>query len=252
MIVHCLGTTGYHPSPTRHTACYYLPEQALLLDAGTGLFRLVEHLRAKPQDRLDIFLSHAHLDHVIGLTFLIDVMAVTSLKQVRVFGIAEKLAAIRAHLFSEHLFPVMPDFTLCPLETQSGSLRLHDQSLLTWFPLKHPGGALGVRIDTEDGAMAYITDTTAELQADYVDHLHGLRLLMHECYFNDEHRALSEKTGHSWLGAVTELVRSLRPQRTALIHINPLAEILAAPLELGDEHHQLQMEVAQDGDILRL
>ncbi|MGN6547595.1 MAG: MBL fold metallo-hydrolase, partial [Aureliella sp.] len=103
MKLHCLGTTGYHPSSTRQTACYYLPELSLVLDAGTGIIGLTNQLRAEPRESLDIFLSHAHLDHIIGLTFLLDTLAVTSLKRVRVLGAAVKLRAVREHLFSEHL-----------------------------------------------------------------------------------------------------------------------------------------------------
>ena len=37
-----LGTAGYHPSETRHTACVMLPEAGIVLDAGTGFFRVRE------------------------------------------------------------------------------------------------------------------------------------------------------------------------------------------------------------------
>lgn len=60
-----LGTTGYHPNRRRHTACMFLPEVGVVLDAGTGMFRVRDHLATS---HLDIFLTHAHLDHVVGLT----------------------------------------------------------------------------------------------------------------------------------------------------------------------------------------
>ena len=50
-----LGTTGYHPSERRHTACMMLPEIGVVLDAGTAMFRVRQHL-ATPT--LDIFLTH--------------------------------------------------------------------------------------------------------------------------------------------------------------------------------------------------
>ena len=51
MKLHCLGTGGYHPSEHRHTACYYLPELQLVLDAGTGMFRLPNQLKTQQQAR---------------------------------------------------------------------------------------------------------------------------------------------------------------------------------------------------------
>ena len=65
---------------------------------------------------LDIFLSHTHLDHVIGLTFLFDVLFEKQVERVRVHGEAGKLAALREHLFSETLFPAQPPIEWQPLD----------------------------------------------------------------------------------------------------------------------------------------
>jgi ribonuclease BN (tRNA processing enzyme) len=86
-----LGTGGYHPSETRHTACIMFPEVGVVLDAGTGFFRVREHLAT---DELSIFLSHAHLDHTVGLTFLIDTAYETRLKRTTVHAAPEALDAI--------------------------------------------------------------------------------------------------------------------------------------------------------------
>src|SRR3974377_1777536 len=95
-----LGTTGYHPNPRRHTPCLLLPECGVMLDAGTAMFRAAKLLQTAT---LDIFLTHAHLDHVIGLTYLFDVMYEHPLEQVTVHGAADKLAAIDRHLFADEL-----------------------------------------------------------------------------------------------------------------------------------------------------
>ena len=97
MQLHCLGTAGYHPNEDRHTSCYFLPESGIVLDAGTGLFRLAELIETPT---LDIVLSHAHLDHVAGLTFLLDVLYQRPVDRLRIWGEKEKLAAIEQHLFS--------------------------------------------------------------------------------------------------------------------------------------------------------
>ena len=251
MKVHCLGTTGYHPSPTRHTACYYLPEHSLVLDAGTGIFRLTEVLLSEPRESLDIFLSHAHLDHVVGLTFLLDTFAVTTLKRVRLLAARAKLAAIQQQLFSEHLFPLLPpQIEFQALEEIDAPLELSSGATIEWFPLEHPMGSNGLRLDFRGQSLAYVTDTVARPDAAYVPLVKGVDLLLHECYFTDEHRVLAEKTGHSWLSAVTDVVRLVGARKTALIHLNPLAEILKSQLVLTAEHRQLGMQVPNDGDCL--
>src|SRR5579871_6726587 len=66
MILQFLGTGGYHPNERRHTACLLLPEVGVVFDAGTGAFRIRERLRTPD---IQLFLTHAHLDHVVGLTY---------------------------------------------------------------------------------------------------------------------------------------------------------------------------------------
>ena len=61
----------------------------------------MEHLLQEPKRSIDILLSHAHLDHVVGLTFLVDALAVTELEQIRLIGEAEKLRVVREHLYHE-------------------------------------------------------------------------------------------------------------------------------------------------------
>jgi ribonuclease Z len=248
MRLHCLGTTGYHPSPSRHTACYYISDLALVFDAGTGIFRLIEHLLKEPKSSIDILLSHAHLDHVVGLTFLLDALAVTDLKTIRVFGEAAKLDAIREHIYSELLFPVLPPMEFLPLDGESGTLRLGEQreTLVRYFPLEHPGGTIGYVVESEGKKVAYVTDTIARPDANYLKELINIDLLLHECYFSNDYTELAVRTGHSWLDAVADVVGKVCPKRTALIHINPLAEILGNGFAISSEHEALNMFVAED------
>src|SRR5580658_6155540 len=113
-----LGSTGYHPNELRQTACFMLPELGLVLDAGTGMFRVRNWLSTPT---LDIFLTHSHLDHVFGLTFLFDVLVGHESTAVTVHAEADKLAAIEEHLLSPLLFPVkLP----CRYEPLAGPVKL--------------------------------------------------------------------------------------------------------------------------------
>jgi ribonuclease Z len=245
MQILCLGTTGYHPSESRHTACYFLPEIGVLLDAGTGLFRLTELLRRRPIGELDILLSHAHLDHVIGLTFLLDIMATTELQTVRVHGSKEKLMVVRDHLFHPMLFPVAPQFSFHEFPTETQSIDLPG-ARLQYFDLEHPGGSVGMVLETPTKKIAYITDTRPLSIIQWESRLEGLDLLMHECYFTDQSQDLALQSGHCWLSAVTELVEAIRPKKTLLIHANPQAEIIGHSLTLELRHQRLGISIAED------
>jgi len=213
-----LGTTGYHPSDTRQTACMMLPECGILLDAGTAMYRVRDQLAT---NTLDIFLTHTHLDHVIGLTFLFDILHERSVDTIRVHGPEAKLAALRKHLFSEDLFPVMPPIDWRPLPSQH--LKLAGNVSVMHFPLVHPGGSIGYRLDWPDRSLAYVTDTTAHEQAEYVQHIRHVDLLIHECYFPDGWEEKAELTGHSCLTPVAQVARRADVGQLVLVHINPLA-----------------------------
>lgn len=213
-----LGTGGYHPSDQRQTACVMLPELGVVLDAGTATYRVRDYLMTST---LDFFLTHAHLDHVIGLTYLFDVVRARSVRQLVVHASPEVIPHIENHLFASGLFPVRPAFQLQPL---TGTVTLKDEGRLSWFPLHHPGGALGFRIDWAHRSLAYVTDTTASIQADYVRSIRDVDVLIHECYFADGFEQEAETTGHSSATPVAEVARAANVGRLILVHVNPLAD----------------------------
>lgn len=211
-----LGTAGYHPSEMRHTACLMLPEVGVVLDAGTGFFRVRDHLQTT---ELDIFLSHTHLDHVFGLSFWFDLVHERQIDRATVHGLPEKLAAIEQHLFSDPLFPQAPPYEyrpLKPVEPLSGG------GMLTHFPLSHRGGSLAFRLEWPGHSMAYVTDTTATPDAPYLEFIRGVDLLVHECNFRDGQEALAELTGHSCTTPVAQVAKRAGVGRLLLVHMNPL------------------------------
>jgi ribonuclease BN (tRNA processing enzyme) len=221
-----------------------LPEIGVLFDAGTGIFRARDLIETPT---LDIFLSHVHLDHCIGLSFLFDVLHDKTMQRVTVHAEDRKCQAIETHLFAKDLFPVRPDFELKPINA-GGSVELSDGSRLTAFSLKHPGGSLGFRVDWPDRSMAYVTDTTADANADYVKHIHGVQTLIHECYFPDGHEDLAARTGHSCLTPVAKVAAAAEVKRLHLVHVNPLDES-ELPFDLDSVRSIYdRAEIPRDGD----
>jgi ribonuclease Z len=218
MRLHLLGTGGYHPSRSRHTACFMIPEAGLIFDAGTGIFRTRSRLELPT---LDIFLSHCHLDHIVGLTYLLDVMYGQSLERVTVHGETAKLRAIQDHLFAEPIFPVLPAVEWRALVDP---VRLADGGTVNWFPVDHPGGAIGFRADWPGRSFAYVTDTTAAIDAAYIERIRGVDVLIHECYFPDGWEERARLTGHSCTSPVASVAKAAGVGRLILVHVNPLAE----------------------------
>ncbi|QDV16818.1 Ribonuclease BN [Gimesia panareensis] len=222
-----LGTGGYHPNDRRHTACLMLPESGVIFDAGTSFFRVPHHLQTRD---LQIFLTHAHLDHIVGLSFFLVPMLTGQVDSVKVYGEASKLAAIQTHLFSDEIFPLLPDYEFITLPD---TVSVPEQGTLSHISLEHPGGSVGYRIDWPGHSLAYITDTSHPEQ--HLEFVKGVDLLIHECYFPDEQAEWADKTGHSHTTPVAELARDAGVGQLVLTHIDPQ--------ETGDD--PVGIEVAQ-------
>ncbi|MFG0332155.1 MAG: MBL fold metallo-hydrolase [Maioricimonas sp. JB049] len=251
MRLQLLGSGGFHPNERRHTACWMIPECGVVFDAGTSAFRIAERL-ASPE--LQIFLTHAHLDHIVGLTYLLVPMLDGRLERVQVIANAPTLAAVQEHLFSDALFPVEPGFEFVRLESRE-SYPLCDGGVVTWCRLpSHPGGSTGFRVDwpargeRSAKSVAYITDTFVD--GTYDSFVRDVDLLIHECYFDDELGAKwAERTGHSYASQVADLAARVGAGQLVLVHVNP-ARSEADPI--GLEQMKLRFGAVQIGEDLMI
>ena len=184
-----LGTGGYYPTPHRQTACVMLPEIGVVLDAGTGMYRLGDYLQT---DRLDIFLTHAHLDHVAGLTYLINILPPRRALRNHDSWRSRKTGCRARALLRRRNFSGSAQFQV---RAAFRHTRLHPSGTLKYFPLAHPGGAIGYRLDWPDRSLAYVTDTTATADAPYADAIRGVDILLHEAYFVDDFAKSGRQNG---------------------------------------------------------
>lgn len=220
MRIELLGTGGYHPNERRQTACLLLPELGIAFDAGTAAFRIAPRART---DHLDVFLTHAHLDHVAGLTFLLVPSITGQFQRITLHAAPAALAAVRDHLFHPALFPVPPFFEMVELPP-CGRREIAGASL-AWQELQgHPGRSMAYRLTRtlpEGGArsLAYVTDTLVD--GSYTDFVRGVDLLIHECYFPETKAGIAGRTGHSHAREVAELARDAQPGRMLLVHLDP-------------------------------
>lgn len=207
-----LGTGGYHPNERRHTAGLMLPELGIVFDAGSSFFRVQSRLQTQ---ELDVFVTHAHLDHIQGLTYFIVPLLLGMVTKCRIHATQPTIDAVREHLFSEAVFPVLPAYEFIPL-TERIEL---PGATITHRPLKHPGGSLGYLLEANGKRLAYITDTTVD--GTYTDFIRGVDVLIHECNFPDELAQWCEQTGHSHTSQVATLAREANVGRLYLTHIDP-------------------------------
>jgi ribonuclease BN (tRNA processing enzyme) len=97
---------------------------------------------------------------------------------------------------------------------------------LRHFPLVHPGGSVGFRLDWPGHSLAYVTDTTTPgACAGYVDQIRNVDLLVHECNYPDGMEEMAELTGHSCATPVAQTARAAGVKRLVLTHVNPATDV---------------------------
>jgi len=254
-----LGTAGYIPTLGRQTMCFLVkaPGKALLLDAGSGVARLGESpARELLADvgRVDLLLTHYHLDHVIGISYLPALLAGRDL---RIFAPTSPLTTAGTEaldrLISPPLFPLAFHRWPIPVEiVPYGGPQLEiDDLKVRVRGQKHPGGSVGVRIGD---ALAYVTDSILDLQT--IDFVHGVRNLLHEVWLDDEEASRTDvnASGHSSATPVAELARQARVGRLLPVHHHPrrTAAELESMVEKMRQVARCPVEVPVEGRVIGL
>lgn len=107
MKIKVLGVFGSEGQGQRPSA--FLVNDRVLVDAGS----VPGALNVDEQREIEhALLSHAHLDHIVGLAFLTDTLAITSAKRpVIATSIAPVVDDLKKHAFNDRLWP---DFSTIP------------------------------------------------------------------------------------------------------------------------------------------
>jgi ribonuclease Z len=197
----------------------------VVLDAGSGAFRVKGNLRT---ESLEVLLSHTHLDHVVGLTFLFDLFGEQTAERLTVHAAESKHAVLTENLYHRELFPLAPTFRL---STLTAEFTLPSGVQVNTFPLDHPGGSVGFRLERDGKSLAYVTDTTAA--AEYTEAIRGASLLLHEAYFPAERADLADVTGHSTVIRAAEVAAAAQVGRLVCIHPDPRCNA-AEPFSLDE------------------
>lgn len=253
MRVEFLGTAGYHPSETRQTTGILMPDAApdaaFLIDGGSGTFRLCD--RDLPPN-LHVFLTHAHLDHTIGLNFLYDVIYIQRQRQERdlkitFHGDVKTRDAVCGKLFDPLIFPLPFVWQWHEIEASKpfevAGVRINTSIL------PHPGGSLGYRFDWSSHALGFVTDTGAT--SSYYPLIEGVNTLIHERNFPDEFCELAHQSGHCTSRDLVAAAHASGAQQIAAMHFNPLTP--TDPLQQDDVYSQLPGVIsATDGLMLKI
>ena len=224
------------PSAVRYggnTPCVELicGPHTLIFDAGTGIRQLGNALvKAANTDDFDIFLSHGHIDHVVGLPFFAPLFVKKQL--VRVWGgnlqAAGGVKQTVKKLMSFPFFPLQVDALQARLEfhdfSAGDTINPRPDISVRTAPLNHPGGATGYRVDYGGRSVAYITDVeigAGPLDPALISLAKGVSFLILDTTYTNEELASHVGWGHSSWQQGIELANAAGVEQLCLFHHDP-------------------------------
>ena len=157
MKIFFLGTNGWFATKTGNTVCaaIQVKDRLIVLDAGDGFSKLPALMARLGVQRADVFLSHLHIDHIVGLHTLPRIPRGI---RVRIFAHNRYLLALKrfvAHPYTASLGEQLAKVTMHSLS--SGKSRLPYG--VTMLPLDHADPCFGFRFSLDGKEIAYCTDT---------------------------------------------------------------------------------------------
>ncbi len=205
-------------------------EHLLVFDAGTGLRYLGNSLAESDTLKLDLFLTHTHHDHIVGLPFFSPM-----------FNKSNRLRLWAGHLQPERtLHEVLCQFMEAPLfpvppQVFAANVTFHDfragETLspraevgLRTAALNHPNGATGYRVDFDGRAICYVTDTEhrpGEPDSRILDLIEGADIVIYDSTYTDEEFPRYRNWGHSTWQEGARLCDMAGARQLVIFHHDP-------------------------------
>jgi phosphoribosyl 1,2-cyclic phosphodiesterase len=231
------GVRGSTPAPGidfvrvgGHTSCVALAHEgqpwSLLLDAGTGIRRVTDHLDGNAFDGA-LLLTHLHWDHVEGLPFFAAGDRDDS--HVRVFipdqGEADVTDVLARGMSPPH-FPIGPDGLNgeWTFEGIAPGRHVVDGFDVEAFDVPHKGGrTFGFRITDDGSSIAYIPDhlPASETNVEIARVCAGVDLLIHDAQFVASEKDIADLYGHATVEDAIALAQQCAARTLALFHHGP-------------------------------
>jgi ribonuclease BN (tRNA processing enzyme) len=229
MKIRALGASG--SEVPGHNSPAFLVDGLLLLDAGT----VANALNVREEDDLRyIFLTHAHLDHIKGIPFLLDNRVSRGTDApITVMGGKEVLGDLRKHILNDRIWP---DFTKIP-SPEKPSLRYRtlpasrpcrlDGYTIAMERVSHAVPANGCIVEDSGGrAIAYTGDTGPTERFWKRMGKFDVKALITEASFPNRLEGLALASGHLTPALLEkEIAKMARlPETIYIVHMKPQFE----------------------------
>lgn len=205
-------------------------DRRLILDAGSGLKALGSSLAAADEAiRVDIVLSHVHIDHIIGLAAFAPFWRPTT--EVSIHAPKECVGAdgrVLLSVLNPPLFPTamasLPARVNIRPYALGASIAPIEDVIIRTLPLTHQGPCAALMAHWDGRKICYVTDHEhGDAAADnrLTREVEGADLLIYDATFTDAEWPRRRGWGHSTWQEGVRLKRRSGARRVALVHHEP-------------------------------
>lgn len=202
----------------------------LIFDAGTGVRPLGNELTQCGQHDFDVFFTHTHFDHIVGLSFFAPLFDKRNRITMWAGHLAPdmKLVDVVKHVLQAPLYPVTMDVFNATVEFRDfvcgDTLHPAPGVTLRTGPLNHPNGATGYRIESAGKSICYITDTEHREGARdpaIVQLCRGADVMVYDATYTDAEYPRHRGWGHSTWQEGVRLADEAEVGTLAIFHHDP-------------------------------
>jgi phosphoribosyl 1,2-cyclic phosphodiesterase len=208
-------------------------DSLLVLDGGTGIRGLGSSVTPSIK-RIDILLTHLHLDHIQGLGFFSPLFDPS--KEIHIWGphsASQSLFSRLSRYLSPPLFPVLLRDLPCKPhlhEIDNSRFRAGPFQVQSLYII-HPGPTVGYRVMEKQSVFVYIPDHEPALGGDRIpsdpkwlsgfDLAEGADVLLHDSQFTREEYMQRRGWGHSSMDDAVAFASVARVKQLLLSHHDP-------------------------------
>lgn len=205
-------------------------DHVFVFDAGTGLRPLGKRLVADGVTDVDLFLSHTHMDHVVGFPFFTFSFQPENTLRVWSGHLDGDLTTERVlrQLMCAPLFPVPVDIFTASVgfrDFRAGdTLEPKPGVTMRTALLNHPQNATGYRVEYEGRSICYVTDTAhVEGKPDQtiLGLIDGADIVIYDSTFTDAEFPTYRDWGHSTFEEGARLCAAAGVKTYAIFHHLP-------------------------------
>jgi len=240
MYIKCWGSRGSIPVSGKDyikyggdTSCVEIrtdSDDIIIVDAGTGIRRLGDHLLEEKRHKYNLILTHAHWDHLMGFPFFKPLFIENSEIHMHRGSFGKSYMVNNfSRVMAPPNFPVRYSSVTANIiyeKGYDGEFEIGSVKVIP-IPISHPNGGKGYKFVENGKTFIFLTDNELGFNHNggmkkkkYIDFCTGADLLIHDAEYTPKEYKEYTEYGHSSYTDALDLAIKADVESFGLFHLN--------------------------------